>query len=77
MDFQRSLSDSKSVQVFRTLLSILTDLNNVIVWVVSALPPISNPSEVFTYMITIIIIIIEFDTSTELMHKVTSLRSHP
>ena len=30
-----SLSDSKSPQVFKTLLSILTDLNHAVVWMVS------------------------------------------
>ena len=30
--FHWSLSDSKSLQVFRTLLSILVDLNNAVVW---------------------------------------------
>ena len=35
MVFDWSLSDSKSPQVSRTLLSILSVLNNVVVWVVS------------------------------------------
>ena len=38
----RSLSDNKSPQVFKNLLSILTDLNNAVVWVVSAGPVISK-----------------------------------
>ena len=38
MVFRRILSDSKSPQVFRTLLSILTDLNNAVVWTVSTHP---------------------------------------
>ena len=38
------LSDSKSLQVFRTLLSILTNLNNAIVWMASIRPPLSNSS---------------------------------
>ena len=37
-----SLSDSKSRQVSRTLLSILAVLNNVIVWTVSTPPPTSK-----------------------------------
>ena len=37
-----SLSDSKSPQVFRTLLSILADLSNAVHWMVSTHPPISN-----------------------------------
>ena len=44
MIFHWSLNDSKSPQVFRTLLSILTDLNNTVVWMVSARSPISNSS---------------------------------
>ena len=40
----RSLSDSKSPQVSRTLLSILADLNNVVVWMVSTRPIISESS---------------------------------
>ena len=34
MAFHRSLSDSKSHQVSRTLLSILADINDAIVWTV-------------------------------------------
>ena len=37
MVFHWSLSDSKSPQVFRTLLCILADLNNAVVW------PVSHP----------------------------------
>ena len=44
MVFHWSLSDSKSPQVFRTLLSILADFNNAVLRVVSILPPISNSS---------------------------------
>ena len=44
MIFHRSLSDSKSPQVSRTFLSILTDLNNAVVWVVSTRPLISKSS---------------------------------
>ena len=42
MVFHWSLSDSKSPHVSRTLLSILTDLNNAVVWIVSTRPFISN-----------------------------------
>ena len=38
MVFHWSLSDSKSPQVSRILLSILAILNNVLVWMVSARP---------------------------------------
>ena len=50
MFFHRSLSDSKSPQVSRTLLSILAVLNNAVVWMVSICPstfesssPFNNP----------------------------------
>ena len=39
-----SLSDSKSPQFFRTLLSILADLNKAVVWVVSTRPFTSKSS---------------------------------
>ena len=41
------LSD-KSLQIFRILLSILCDLNNVVVWIVSTRPLISKPSSSLT-----------------------------
>ena len=43
-----SLSDSKSLQVFRILLRILVDLNNAVVWMVSACFLISKSSSTFT-----------------------------
>ena len=48
MVFHWSLCDSKSPQVFRTL-SILTDLNNVVVWIVPTRPFISKCSSRFNY----------------------------
>ena len=42
--FHWGLSDSKSPQVSRTLLSILAVLNNVVVWMVSTRPPTSMSS---------------------------------
>ena len=39
-----SLSDGKSPQVSRTLLSILVNLNNAVVWMVSSRPLISKSS---------------------------------
>ena len=42
MVFQLSLSDSKFPQVSRTLLSILIDLNNAVVWMMSSRPFISK-----------------------------------
>ena len=47
MVFHWSLSDSKSPQVSRTPLSILTVLNNAVVWMVSTLPPTSKSSSPF------------------------------
>ena len=47
MVFHRSLSDSKSPQVSRTLLSILAVLNNAVVWRVSTHPPTSKSSSPF------------------------------
>ena len=44
MVFHRSLSERKSPQVSRTLLSILAVLNNAIVWMVSTRPPTSKSS---------------------------------
>ena len=48
MVFHWSLSDSKSLQVSGSLLSILAVLNNVVVWVVSTCPPTSNSSSPFS-----------------------------
>ena len=48
MVFHWSLSDSQSPQVSRTLLSIVADLNNAVVWIVSTRPVISKSSSPFT-----------------------------
>ena len=47
MVFHWNLSDSKSPQVSRTLLSILAVLNNAVVWMVSTRPPTSKSSRAF------------------------------
>ena len=47
MVFHRRLSDSKSPQVSRTLLSILAVFNNAVVWMVSTRPPTSKSSTPF------------------------------
>ena len=57
MVFHWSLSDSKSPQVYTTLLSILAVRNIAVVWMVSTLPPTSKCS-IITFAIIIIIIII-------------------
>ena len=63
--FHWSLCDSKSPRVSRTLLSILTDLNNAIVWIVSTWHHISkffkhltNPLRIVQLVLPSIIIII-------------------
>ena len=48
MVFRTSLNDNKSPQVSRILLSILADLSNAVVWIVSACSLISKPSTHFT-----------------------------
>ena len=47
MVFHWSLSDSKSPQVSKTLLSILSVLNNAVVWMVSTRPPTSKSPSPF------------------------------
>ena len=54
MVFHWSLSDSKSPRVSRPLLSILTILNNVVVWMVSTRPPTSKSSSPFNnHLVTV------------------------
>ena len=48
MVFHWSLSESKSPQTSRTLLSILAVLNNVVVWMVFTRPPTSKSSSPFS-----------------------------
>ena len=48
MVFRWCLNDSKSLQVSKTVFSILTDLNNAVVWIVLNRPPISNSSSHFS-----------------------------
>ena len=43
-----SFRDNTSPHVSRTLLSILTDLNNDVIWMVSILPPMPNSSSSFS-----------------------------
>ena len=51
MVFHWSLSDSMSPQVSRTLLSILADLNNAVVWTVSTRPVIFKSSIFWTNLL--------------------------
>ena len=44
VDFHLGLSDKKSRKVSRTRLSILVDLSNAVIWIVSVRSPISNSS---------------------------------
>ena len=48
MVFHWSLSECKSPQISRTLLSILAVLNNAVVWMVSTRLPTSNSSSPFS-----------------------------
>ena len=48
MVFQWSLSDSKSLQVSRTLLSILAVFNNAVIWMISTCLPTSKSSSPFS-----------------------------
>ena len=52
MVFRWSLCDNKSPQVSMTLLSILADLDNAVVKMVSARPPISESSNPLTKSLT-------------------------
>ena len=47
MVFHWSLSDSKSPQVSRTLLSILAVFNNAVIWIMFTRPPTSKSSSPF------------------------------
>ena len=49
MVFHWRLSDCKSPQVSRTLLSILAVFNNAVVWMVSTRPPTSKSSRPFSH----------------------------
>ena len=49
------MSESKSLQISRILLSILRDLGNAIVYMVSARPPISNSSRPFIKLLGIVL----------------------
>ena len=54
MIFHWSLSDGKSPQVFRTLLSILANLYNAVVWIVSTCPLIFKSSSPFNKHLRIV-----------------------
>ena len=54
MVFHWSLSDSKSPQVSRTLLSILAILSNAVIWIVSTRPPTSKSSRPFNNPLVIV-----------------------
>ena len=49
--FHRSLSDSKSPQVTRTFLTMVTVIIDVVVWTVSTHPPIFNRSTLFSKLL--------------------------
>ena len=52
--FHWSLSDSKSAQVSRTLLSILVVLSEAVIWIVSTRPPTSKSSRSFNNPLVIV-----------------------
>ena len=54
MVFNGSLSDSKSPQVSKTLLSILAVLSNAVIWIVSTRPPSSKSSWPFNNHLVIV-----------------------
>ena len=54
MVFHWSLSDCKSLQVFRTRLGILAVLSNAVVWIVSTRPPTSKSSRPFNNPLVIV-----------------------
>ena len=54
MVFHWNLSDSKSLLVSRTLISIPTNVNNAAVWMVSTCPLISKSSYPFTKTLGIV-----------------------
>ena len=54
MVFHWSLSDSKSPQVSKTLLSILAVLSNAVIWIVSTRPPTSKSSRPFNNPLVIV-----------------------
>ena len=51
MDFHKGRIDNKSPQVSRILLSILTDVTNAVVWIVSTRRLISKSSSPFTNLL--------------------------
>ena len=48
--FHWSLSDTKSPQIFSTLLNCLADLNSAVIWIVSVRPLISNFSSLYYFL---------------------------
>ena len=53
--FHWSLSDNKSPQVSSILLSILADLNNAVVWMVSTHTPIRHSYSLFNKLLSIVL----------------------
>ena len=70
MVFHWSLSDNKSPQVSRTLLSILANVSNAVIWIVSTRPIISKSSTSFTnFLVTVLSAqITTCDTVTFMFH---------
>ena len=73
MAFHWSLSESKSSQVSTTLLSILADLNNTIVWMVSSRPLMSKSSSLFIHAsVTVLSALTTIDINVTFMSHIFS-----
>ena len=74
--FHLSLRDSKTPQIFSAILRILVDLNNAVVWMVSILTLIFNPSSIFSdHFGTIPTVLTLIDiTMTFILHSFLNLR---
>ena len=76
MAFHWNPSDRKSFQVSRTLLSILADLNNGVIWIVSILPLIYNSSSPFSRLLmTVSIALTTISITVTLMFHSSLTRS--
>ena len=75
MVFHSSLSDKDSPKVSRTLLSILADVNNGVVWMFSTRPLISKSSIIFTNpLVTVTNMLITIGiVATFMVHKFSIL----
>ena len=75
MVFHWSLRGRISLQVTRTLLSILVDLNNVLVWMISTCPLTSKSSSLFNNPLVTVPKAPDFDVSEHLLTDIEVLYS--